>query len=274
MPHFIGIPETRVDIPIQRMAIMKSFSFSLLIMFAAVTCSSEKMDSTAGLPFFRQEWNRTFHLRTTETGEVISIGAVFSDGMRIYVYDLAQGSVITLDSTGGVADSVRLESIGRNSYAGDDLVAMDSVFIFLNGVDRRLEFFDRTTGKHLKSVPLPADLMSGAKKRSHRVVNRLFLEGETLLVGNEYRLVPFDPSLGKRIHGKTVLTAAASERLIYMGNRVIVERSGKLIDRLQGAEYLVPSTHFPVPGKRFFMLGSRIFALDAGKDSLMIAEMR
>ncbi|MBN1578298.1 MAG: hypothetical protein JW913_17185 [Chitinispirillaceae bacterium] len=262
-----------------RTSSIKSSLFFSLLLFAAPACNGEKKRNTAPASpkkiFFTQPWNKTFHLRETETGEILSIGAVFGTAANVFVYDQAQGAVVTLDTSGKVVTTVQLSSIGRNSYAGDDFVMEDSVFVFLNGVDRRLEFFNRITGMHLRSVPIPADLLSGVQKRSQRIVNRLFLDDGRLMIGNEYRLVAFDGRLGKRIATAAAVSAAENERFVlYRKHRPVVMRDSLLFLRSIGATYRLPPTHYSITGKRFFTLGSRLFSIDAGKDSIRIAEVR
>ncbi|MBN1309678.1 MAG: hypothetical protein JXA18_17285 [Chitinispirillaceae bacterium] len=257
----------------------KTSLFLFLLLCTVPVCNGEKKRNVGSASprklLFSQPWMKTFHCRETETGEILSIGAVFGTAENVFVYDLAQGAVVTLDTEGNVVSTVPLSSIGRNSYAGDDFVVKDSLFIFLNGVDRRLEFFNRTTGRHLRAVPLPVDLLSGVRKRSQRIVNRLFLDGDRLMVGNEYRLVAFDPRLGKRIAAAAAVSAAENERyVLYRKHRPVVMRDSLLIFPSTGATCRPPRTHHAITGKRFFTLGERLFSVDAGKDSVRIAEVR
>ena len=258
---------------------MKNILILSLVLCTAVTCSGEKKHSPPAAekkhPEFHEPWNTTFHLRETENGEVLSIGAVCTDGSSTFVYDLAQGAVVQLDSTLSATGTVPLESIGRNTYAGDDFVATDSAFIFLNSVDRRLEFFDRFTGKHTRQLSLPANLMSGAKKRSHRTLNRIFTDGTTLMIGNEHYLVAFDTKPGKRTAAATTVAAGENERvLLYNTKGSVIMHDSLLKNRATGLSAPPPATHFPVPGKRFFTRGTALFAVEAGLDSVRIVEVK
>ena len=259
---------------------MKKILILSLVLGVTTSCSSgEKKASVPAQqkkpPAFHEPWNTTFHLRETENGEILSIGAVYSDGSNVFVYDLAQGAVVVLDTTLTVTATVPLTSIGRNTYAGDDFIATDSTFIFLNAVDRRLEIFDRFSGKHLRKINLPASLMSGVKKRSHRILNRIFLDGKTVMIGNEHHLVAFDTKLGKRSATGTSVSAGENERvLLYKRDASIVMKDSLLKNRATGLSGPPPGTHFPVTGKRFFAQGTRLYAVEAGKDSVRIAEVK
>lgn len=266
---------------------MKIRPFFLLLFIIAVTCNSEKKESPAvqeknrpsirqnDPPTFSQPWNKTFHLDTTETGEVLSIGAAFSDGREVFIYDLAENAVVALDDNLNVTSTVKLTSIGRKTYVGDDFVVKDSLFIFINGVDRRLELFHRITGKHLRSIPVPADLLAGVRKRSRRIVNRLFLDGDNLLIGNEYHLVPFDVNLEKRTALKTILTAPADTRwALYRKKEPVAVHDSLLKKGSLHAGFRVPETHHPVNGKQFFLLNNRLYSVTSDKDSVRIAEVK
>jgi hypothetical protein len=258
---------------------MKMILLLSIPLFTAINCSSEKNPPPPSFknnqPIFQQPWNSTFHLRENENGEVLSIGAVYSDEKNTFVYDLAMGTVVILDSTLSPASTVQLATIGRNSYAGDDFVVTDSLFIFLNGVDRRLELFDRFNGRHLRAVPLPPDLMSGAAKRSYRTLNRIFLDGNTLMIGNEHYLTAFDCKLGKRAAAAAAVSAGDNERvLLFKQKGSVILHDSLLKNRTSGLKVVPPGTHFPIAGKRFFTRGSALYAVEAGKDSIRIAEVK
>lgn len=260
---------------------MKKFPFFLLVMLLTA-CSAEKKHSAApvktqkGTLFhFSQPWNSVFHLRETENGEILSIGAIYSVGTTVYVYDLAAGSVVLLDSIGTPVRTIQLATIGRNSYMGDDFVVKDSSFIFLNSIDRKLVFFNASDGHIVKSVAIPADLLADAKKRSWRTLSRLFLDNGTLYIGNENHLVPFDFALGKRHASLTTVAAAERERFVLYNKKAPVVARDSLISRRPGkSTYRYPSTHHPISGKRCCIVGNRLYTIDAGKDSVRIVEVK
>jgi len=260
------------------------------LLFFAVTCSSKESSETSlktaettspptsvasASPSFKEQWNKTFHLRTTETGEILSIGAVFSDDKNVYVYDQAENRIVIFDTTLTITDSVALPSIGRNHYIGDDFVLLDNQFIFLNSVDNRLELFDRTSGKHVRTIPLPRGLFRTEKHRSRRIVNRLFLDGKSLYIGNYYHVVPFDPALGKKVENAKELSSPKQRQwLLFKKNHTLLrDRDGTAYD--DGSKtFEDATTHFPLSGKRHFTLGKRFYAVEAGKDSLRIFELK
>ena len=43
----------------------------------------------------------------------------------LYIYDLANGSIVVFDSLGGFSQRINLPSIGRGSYFGDDFIVKD-----------------------------------------------------------------------------------------------------------------------------------------------------
>lgn len=260
---------------------MKIATCALLLLLVSA-CSAEKSTVAEGkpvpheltnankLPRFSEGWNKTFHLRETENGEVLTIGAVFGDGSGVYVYDLAAGAVVVLDSQLVVHETVPLAPVGRSTYVGDDFVVLDTCFIFLNSIDRKLEYFSREHGTHLRSVPIPRDILATAEKRSHRILSRLFVDNGHLLVGNEYLLVIFDPILGK----KSASTAIAAEKetrfVLYSKNGAIVQHDTLLSNTATGKKQHIPATHHSVTGKRFFKRGAMVYSVIAGTDSVAI----
>ena len=254
---------------------MKNVFLLAILLCTAISCRSSEPSSQKKVPLLQEPWNTTFHLRETENGEMLSIGAVYSDDTTVFVYDLARGTVVLLDSMLQVTATVPLATIGRNTYVGDDFVATDSTFIFLNGIDRCLEIFNRETGAHRKRIPLPASLMSGAKKRSHRILNRIFLDKGTVMVGNDHHLVALDTKPDKRSATGTAVTAGENERiLLYKRQASVIMKDSLLKNRVTGLSNPPPGTFFPVTGKRFFARGTTLFAVTAGKDSVRIAKVK
>jgi hypothetical protein len=259
----------------------------LLLLVCALTCSSEKqsenrmktpappLKKVTGSPEFNEAWNNTFHLRTTETGEILSVGAVFSNRENVFVYDMAENRIVTFDTNLHITDSVSLPSIGRNRYVGDDFVVMNEQFIFLNTVDNRLEFFEQTSGKHLRASPLPRTLLSSVKQRSRRIIDRLFIDEGVLYIGNRYHLIPFDVSLGKKAAEAKVASAPEKRRwLLFNTDQPFTEDKRHSIAGPGGRQYRKTPTHFPVSGKRFFKIGTKLYGIDAGRDGIRIAKVK
>lgn len=222
-------------------------------------------------PFFEQKWGIDFHLRPIETGDTLSIGAVFCDGKSVFLHDRAAGTMIVLDARGRKSAAIPLAGIGRDTYCGDDFIVRDSAFIFVNSVDKRFEYFSYGTGKHTDSRPLPLEALKAQPKRSWRIIDRIELAGDTVLVGNAHVLVALEPGLKKVSGAGRTLTAPAATRF------ALVRRHGPLLlhgDSLaqpgSPRKTALPGTHFPIPGKRLFVLGGAPHAVIAGTAGISI----
>lgn len=206
---------------------------------------------------------------------MLSIGAICSDAHQVFCYDLAGGDVVTLDTAGAVVSRVHLASIGRNTYVGNDFVAVDSNFIFLNGTDRRLEFFDRKTGKHQKSLAIPSNLLVEEQKRSYRVLDRIFIDNGKLFIGNTHRLAQFNKNLGKRVSGMALTEASGDERFeLYSTNNAVVAVDSVLRRVATGKRYVPPVSRYSIGGKRLFMLKNKLYSLQLGVDTVRIVEVK
>jgi hypothetical protein len=128
-----------------------------LVVFSIFLC----IGSACSEPFFNQSWNRDFHIRVLENGETLSVSALFSKDKLVYLYDQAAGNLTLLSDKGVLLGKTTLESIGRDTYFGDDFVVRDTTAIFVNSVDKRLEYFDIKTGKHLYAVAIPPEIQIG-----------------------------------------------------------------------------------------------------------------
>lgn len=258
-----------------------------LLLLCALTCSSEKQNKNkmetsvpsskkvSGSPEFNEAWNNTFHLRTTETGEILSVGAVFSNENNVFVYDMAENRIVTFDTNLRITDTVSLQSIGRNRYVGDDFVVLNNRFVFLNSIDKRLELFERTSGKLIRTIPIPRNIFLSVKQRSRRIIERLFIDGDILYIGNRYHVVPFDVSLGKKTAEAKVTSAPEKKRwLLFKKNHPFTEDQQHLIEKTGGGHYQKTPTHFPVGGKRFFTIGDKLYGIEAGRDGIRIAEVK
>jgi hypothetical protein len=227
--------------------------------------------SGAPKPFFEQQWNKDFRLRPIESGDTLSIGAVFCDGSSVFVYDRAAGTMVILNAQGKTVTVIGLEGIGRDSYRGDDFIAKDSVFMFVNPVDRRIEYFSRVSGKHLRSLPLPLDALKSQPKRSRRIIDRIELAGDTVLIGNAHVLFDLESGLAKTAAPKTLLAAPNNGRfsLVHTNSRYIKLADSILV--LPGhKKATLPASHFTIPGKRLFVLNGTVYAVIAGNEEISI----
>lgn len=256
----------------------------LALLSLSISCSGATKEKETAAPVtapvvassfsFSQPWNKNFKLHTTENGEVLSVGSLATDGDTLYVYDMAAGSLVKFDPSGKLLTAILLESIGRNTYAGDDFIVDKKHFIFLNTIDRRLERFSKTTGKHLASHQIPQDLLADAHKRSHRTLSRIFIDNGTLFLGNDHVVVPFDLSLGKRTAASKLSESGDQGRFLLYSTTAPVFCKDSLVKQSGKAPCTLRSTHYPVTGKRTFKKGNRLYALSAGKDSVTIRELK
>lgn len=257
---------------------MNSFKkfFILLLAFSLFVPSCAKpASSSAKAPFFFQKWGNEFNLRTTENGETLSIGAVFAVEKEIFIYDLAAGEMAVLDSTGKALNRVPLEGFGRGTYVGDDFVALDSVFVFVNSVDKRLEYFDRSTGKRLPAVPLPLDALKSQAKRANRLINRIFVIEKKVFIGNEHVIFDCEKGLKKSVAAADFVKAPENGRFGLVAGKALWSLTGnRLIEKQSGKKAIVPQSHFTISGKRLYIYNNRLFSIQAGKDGVSIIELK
>jgi len=224
---------------------------------------------------FSQNWNETFKLHRTESGDTVSIGAIFSDTAAIYIYNLANGSIVQLDRTGSIVKQVSLQPIGRRTYFGDDFIVTNNECVFLNSVDRRFDFFEYTNGTFSHSVPFPDPLFSDEEKRSHRIVNRIFLSGNNIFIGNAHRVAVLKTILGKQARITKTFSAPKGQRFALIEeNRHIVSDGQTLYDQSTEQSYSQPDSHYPMTGKRVFSLNGRLFTIILSKSSVRIVELQ
>jgi len=164
---------------------------------------------------FKKSWGQEFQIKRTENGEPLTVSAIASYDTNLYLYDLSDRSLIRIGPSGTIISKVILQSIGRSTYTGDDFIVHGTEAIFLNAVDFRLEYFDCESGNHLKSVSYPRDLL-GEKKRSRKIINRIFLDGNDILLGNSHVLVFFsDLSLAKKQKELKIVCFPENRQIIF-----------------------------------------------------------
>jgi len=229
----------------------------IILLFSNSLFSSEKNKTS----LISCPWGKLFNIKPTESGDSVSVGAIFSNDNLFYIYDMADGKVVKFDSSGTLIQSVKLQSVGRGSYTGDDFVVKGKEFVFLNSIDRRLEFFDIANGKHTRSVAISQSILANETTRSRRLINRIFLQNGTVLIGNEHIAVPLDISLGKQISTCSVLKVTDKERLLFAGSGKVITSEGNRIKGLNCTKCNKPDTYYPVYGKRFILIGGKLFSL-------------
>jgi hypothetical protein len=257
------------------MGSLKNSAMLLLIFTLFLSLFAKPASSGSKAPFFFQKWENEFHLRPLENGDTLSIGAVFSTDREIFIYDLAAGVMVIMDSAGKAVSRVLLEGFGRGTYMGDDFVVMDSVFIFVNSVDKRLEYFNRSTGKRLPAVPLPMDALKGQAKRSWRMINRIFFIDNRVFIGNEHVVFDCGKGLKKAAPAADFVSATNSGRFaLVTGNTKWILAGNRLSETQSGKKAILPKSHFIISGKRLFVLNNRLFSIQSGTDGVSIVELK
>ena len=227
----------------------------------------------AGDTLLSMPWGTAFTVRVTDDGDSVSIGSLYSRGGQILVYSLADGRMTTIDSSGSIVETVKPASVGRLTYLGDDFVVRDTELVFLNSVDKRLEFFGLHGGSHLRARPIPNDLLASEPTRSRRVLSRVFLLNKTVYVGNEHVAVPLDNSLSKQAVSLKVLRSRGSERIALASDSSNLYLSGSTIRGSGCAKCRIPSTHFGTTGKRFVTIAGKPYAAVLGRSSFSIVKV-
>jgi hypothetical protein len=225
-------------------------------------------------PLINQPWGGLFTLRQSDNGDTFSVAAVCSDQSNIYLYDLANGKVLRFDTTGALAQTVTLEAIGRGAYAGDDFVALGNEFVFLNTVDKRLEVFDAATGAHLRALNFPTDVLAEEKKRSWRIITRIFVDNGTVYIGNEHVAIPLESSLAKKSALTKALRMSGTRRIALVGAGIRLTTDGSRITGTSRSSYRIPKTNYPIPGKRFISINNQIGALVLSKQGVMVVVIK
>jgi hypothetical protein len=218
-------------------------------------------------------WGSTFTLRPTESGDTISIGAVFYDSATVYLYNIAAGTVVTYDTNNTLKGVVKLATIGRQTYAGDDFVVRNGEFIFLNTIDRRLDIYEAFSGKYLHSVAYPDNALSGQPSRSYRFINRIFLSDHRILLGNDHVVFYLDESLGKKDATLKTISAPQGQRFAFVNSNRRVTVQGSTVRGATCSRCKVPATHFSVNGKRFFLINTKPYSLVLSRTGVQVVRI-
>jgi len=245
--------------------------FPLILIITLVT--TVPLFAAGCSPFFFQKWNNDFHLRPTETGDTLSIGSVCATDSALFVNDQAARAMVVINGKGKVVSRIPLEGIGRGTYSGDDFIMRDDMFVFVNTVDKNLEYFDRATGKHLRSTPLPVTVLAAQPKRSDRLMDRIFLADNGILIGNGNLLFDLEAGLTKTASEIKLLKAPAGSRYaLVTGKNLFMARGTVLADSTTRIKIAIPASHYTIAGKRFCVLNNRLFSVIASKEGCRIID--
>jgi len=243
-------------------------SLTILILGISALCAGQTPAT-----FFSQKWGTTFHLKPTEQGDTISIVSLFSDGRQAYLYNLADRSLVVLDSSGAISASIPLTGSPSPTFAGDDFIIKDGQALFLNSIDRKILFFNATTGAFIKSIDYPQGLRD-EPSRINRVINRIDIDGDRIVLGNGRRFFYLDRSLQKKDASAGILKAAAGQKIAGFNNgrKIICVRNSIYVNTVRAGTSI--PTHFPVPGKRYAGINRSIYGLSLDANGVKILRVK
>lgn len=218
-----------------------------------------QLSFSANDTLIRQTFGNQFQYKRSETGELITITAVTADSQNIYLYDMADRSIALFDTAGTFVRKVKLQSIGRGEYVGDDFIVRNNEAVFLNTVDLRLEFFDLQKGLARKSIVYPKEIPMERNQRRYKMINRIFVDNSKLWIGNNHAVFVIDESsVLQKVTTKQVKKYINGSRLaIYSSKDPILYRSGKIEWHNKTAQ-LAPVRH-TLSGKSLVVFRDKIY---------------
>lgn len=205
-----------------------------------------------------EKWGNHFQIRYSEQGEPLTVAACAADSNRVYMYDMADRSLAVYDNNGIFQKKAILEQIGRGTYTGDDFVVRDTEAIFVNSVDKRIEYFDIGTGKHIKAIAYPKDIFKEQKSRTFRIVNRIFLEDKKIMIGNGHVVTYFSEGLSREMQSKKIESPSGKTLLLY-SKKGSAFKSGKQVS-WQGRTLKLPKSDYPFIGKNVILIKNALYA--------------
>jgi hypothetical protein len=223
---------------------------------------------------FSEPWGKHFSSRISEQGERLTVTAVFSDTTAIYLLDQADRSIAILDLSGAFIRRVPLESAGRQNYVGDDFVVRRNQALVLNAVDRQIAVFDLSSGALLRSLPYPAAVLANEPKRSHRIINRIFLNNGRIALGNSFAIINLDESLAKTDLAAKALKPPQGAGFILFDGRATITRQANGSMRDGRATFAAVKSPVPMLGKQYFRLRDKNFAITIDANGIRIVEAR
>ena len=201
------------------------------------------------------------------------MNSVFSNGLVIYLYDMAERRVVIFDTTGSFIKETALSSIGRHTYVGDDFVVLNNDAIFLNTVDKTLEIFDLNSGKHKLSISYPHDYFASESKRSHRIISRIYLDGENVALATGHKLFYYDHKLKRVVLNNKVVSAEPGRRFLFYDGETTVVLYHDRICINNGKSLPAVISRYPLSGKQYFIKNGRLYALTLNSAGFRIIEV-
>jgi hypothetical protein len=227
---------------------------ALVQVFIFTQCADSKPDT-----LIQQSFGDLFQLKRSETGELMTVSAIATDSENIYLYDMADRSLASFGADGQFLRKIKLQSIGRGEYVGDDFVVRNKEAIFLNSVDTRLEFFDLEKGLFRKNIGFPKEIPLQGNQRRYQLINRIFIDNSKLWVGNSHAVFPIDENtlLQKVTSAQVKKFLSGGLLLIYDDKNPVFYRSGKIEWQKKNVMFISPK--HTLPGKQFTIFREKLY---------------
>lgn len=222
-----------------------------------------------------EPWDTHFSLGRTPEGEILTVAACVADSTRIYLYDMADRSIAFFDTAGKFINKINLESTGRATYVGDDFVVRKDIAIFINTVDKRLEYYNLSDGSREKSVQYPYDYFKDEfPERNRRIINRIFLDQDNILLGNSHALFNFnEPGMAKRSRSQKIMRSPPNKQILFYDSRKpVIKESGSV--QWKGKKFRMRQSHFPLLGKSIAISGEKLITCTINNNGVQIFRTR
>jgi outer membrane protein assembly factor BamB len=190
----------------------------------------------------------------------MTIAAIAANEDYLYLYDMADRSLAEFDNYGELVRKIKLQSIGRGEYVGDDFVVRDNEAIFLNTVDSRLEFFDLDKGLFRKSIGIPKDIPLQGNQRRYQLINRIFIDDSKIWIGNSHAVFAIDDNaILQKVSAAQIKQFSTSGLVaIYKKNNPVFFRSGKIL--WQKKSITIQSPKHTLPGKNLVIFQNKLYS--------------
>ncbi len=221
---------------------------------------------------FKELWGNHFQLRKTDNGEILSISSVFYHNNSIYLYDMAERKIVSLDSDFSFIKETKLATVGRNTYVGDDFVILKNEIIFLNIVDKLLEIFNLESGSHKRSIKYPHNYFADEPKRRQRIINKIFLDNDNIILGNSYKLFYFDLIKEEVIKEKRPLFVKNNHKFLFYNGKETVSKTKNNI-HFNNRKYKTINNSFLISGKQYFIIKDSIYAFTLDNTRICIVKV-
>ena len=221
-----------------------------------------------------EKFGDNFTIKKTSSGETLTVSAFATDSSCFYLYDMADRSIAQFDSSGTFITKYPLQSIGRDTYVGDDFVIRGEQAIFLNTVDNRLEFFILKDGFLKKSLMYPRYIPGLAKQRRYRIISRIFLDSATIFIGNNHSVIPINENSGllKTTRSQVRNFPVKSMLLLYKNKNSVLLKNQHIEWNQKTIKF--KQEGYPMLGKQVGILNNKLYLcnVDAAGISITSAE--